>query len=67
MAFERLPERDNFARAVLEHLGDVMRLATEEPIKYKATQLLPHLIDLSILIPLFSSDMLPNVHRSALG
>ena len=61
MAYERLPERDATARTLLECLGDLLRNVTEDPPKYHALQLLPSLVDLSVLIPAFSPDMLPNV------
>lgn len=60
MAYERLPERDSTARTLLESLGDLLRNVTEDPLKYHALHLLPSLVDLSVLIPAFSPDMLPN-------
>jgi len=60
VACERLPERDTIARSLLDPLGDLLRNVTENPAKYHTSALLPSLIDLSVLIPAFSPDLLPN-------
>jgi hypothetical protein len=64
MAYEKLPGRDATARGLLESLGDLLRNVTEDPSKYRAPQILPSLVDLSALIPVFSPDLLPNVRCS---